>query len=1117
MLVVTRRGAGKGNFFSTLQDAGEKGFLDELLSAIAGDDHPKWQGVAFFNLSFTHEVMSVFDRVSEFLHDRLVALLRDDDLRPLKAGWGSLENDRLGRLNFILSAWAQRPSGSQRVLIAINTFEILFDEQGSPKNGETKQIFNALVRRGVAAAPIDFLLVMDEHRVPPVLLRTAEHSLGTPGRDLRLPSPCFLLPSPIDEKRRNRENARWVRLSDTANKGPNPDEFVRNYVALRNEDNADVARVGATAVHFLREDRAAFLAAAYFPRVALLIARSILIKSYHDDLCPKINNGKYPSIYFEDDNAVDFRQKIREILQRELLKSERPDRGLSLRDFVPIATVYLAIALEHQDLTPPEELLVKLANELRKAGGTEAYAVATDLLVNNYSKGSGGGSFDKAIFEAAVKAYDDRMRRIYETAGGSRFAITLLFTGAYEITTELTWTRPDCQTIPISDVEEVMGRVDRFLDRVGYTSQGLAERNRTGAIIEQVVRLISRHHARGASLPLRLNLTYDPSKRTRGDTRLPGGWPKPTDKNPSNPQMLDLLMEIIWHLAIIGQPVELEVLVSCPLIQRSAIALFESKRAKISRPSSQKPSEITAIQEKMVAEILALGVNRCLIFPIKPAARDEPPEVDPIAGTTAGAGFTRSYPPPRGDNASRYTVHRLMQRYVFSQMGAPDFEYSERDQFTVSLFASQPNDLPRLSPHAHNRIRYTIATLAGYPDGRSEPQSKSSEDDIQRQVRMLRAAYGIMRSVYSVGVLARFDPRSDPSMPGTPDIGHFEDYRRLVLWVLKAAVDLEDKYNDVIKLKEDATSKFVPPFYSEEVVWLYNECGVLSLVQGQLADAHMLFGRALAAAERNEPDETRPLRLRIGLNKAIVDIERGYPAEARRALQLILALSDYEDSVLPLLARGHLGLIEHLAGNIDVSKKYYRQAIKNLITKDQSRAASIFLRHRSDLFRIIGDKERAEKDVMQSLNFAQEGCHEDIRHLALLSRAKLLIKNEPGNGRLIYADLDEAERYAGVVGMPRLSCEATELRARLLLTQGETRLASSLAARTLEIAATHDLRLRKMNALLLLAEICKRRGEPRAASPLIELGRGIAKAAGAHFALTEIQRSESELASDRAS
>ena len=1116
LVIGTRRGAGKGHFFAAVQGAGKGGFLDEMLELLSGGEgeaafsplqSTRWGAVAFFNLSFAHEVMSVFDKIAILLYRRLKSSA--GGAAGLE-GWNSLKNDRIERLNFILKAWA-RPTVNprQRVLIAINSFEVLLDREGLPKNGEVRQIVEALTHEDVASAPIDFVLTIDERRVPQSI-RSARYR--------NLPGPTLLLGHPIDEKRRNLEKVRFERLCNSGARDAKQVAPLSD--ASSSQTPASGRAKGAIAVHFLHGERAIVLAAAYFPRVALLIARSILMTSSFARLLPQTRKCGYPSIYYHDDNALGFRQKIGTIL-----RGDRPDGQLPPRDFIPAAIMFVALALEHQEeklAAPilPEDLLSELKNRLSEQrevwwkSETIVKEVVKLLRDKYHDTFSDNADSTKKLLNA-VETFDDRFRQIYEAAGAGRFAMTLLLAGAYEITTDLTWAEPENHTIPIEKVGSAAQRVERFLERVEYGLQGVSERDRTSAIIEQVVSLMSRHHAREAELPLRLRLRYMP-KWSGEDRRILGGWKRVTQ---SNSQMFDLLMEIIWHLAIIGQPVELEVLVNCPRIQDAADALSRSLGNPDVKLKKTKELDLFdsdyIIRQKVVAELLGLGVNRCLIFPLKSVVnvRENP---------------TCRYDPD--EDASRYTVHRLMQRYVFEQMGAPGVEYSEHDQFTVSLFASQPNDLPRLTPEAHTRIRKTIAELAGFPDPRARPGTGSTMADKVRRARMLRAAYGIMRSVYSVGVLARFDTRLDPNLTDTSGVGHFEDYRKLVLWVLKATVDLQlepaDKA-DSKDLQRLTTSGYasegedgrlaIAPFYAEEIVWLYNECGVLSLVQGHLADAHALFGRAFAAAVRIEPEETRPLHLRIGLNKALVDIERGHPAEARRHLERILSMKEHEDEVLPLLAQGYLGLIEHLAGNSGVAEKRYRDAIDELINRKQSRAASIFLKHQSDLLRGVGKTDDARKCIDQALNFAQEGCHEDVRHIALLSRAKLLINCEPAKASEIYGCLDEAERYADVVGMPRLSCEAAELRARLLLRQGETRLASSLASRSIEIAATNDLRIRKMNALLLLADICIARGERHTARPLIELGWRIAKSAEAHFALTGIQRAEESAGARRRS
>ena len=85
--------------------------------------------------------------------------------------------------------------------------------------------------------------------------------------------------------------------------------------------------------------------------------------------------------------------------------------------------------------------------------------------------------------------------------------------------------------------------------------------------------------------------------------------------------------------------------------------------------------------------------------------------------------------------------------------------------------------------------------------------------------------------------------------------------------MLKAAVDHHDE-----------PKSGWSPFYRDEIMWLYNECGVFSLAQGNMHDAHALFGQALQQAR----GASSPMRRRLLLNQELAAMHRGRLPEARR-------------------------------------------------------------------------------------------------------------------------------------------------------------------------------------------------------------------------------------------
>jgi tetratricopeptide (TPR) repeat protein len=385
-----------------------------------------------------------------------------------------------------------------------------------------------------------------------------------------------------------------------------------------------------------------------------------------------------------------------------------------------------------------------------------------------------------------------------------------------------------------------------------------------------------------------------------------------------------------------------------------------------------------------------------------------------------------------------------------------------------------------LSPIAHRDLRRTVWALSGYPEDDESADIYDDTDpngtqDHGLRGRMLRAAYGIVRSIYSVSCLARFNVEHEETdangsatlFSGSPGI--FEEHRRQIRWMLKEAIELT----------RNNKNAYVP-YYAEEIVWLYNESAILSLIQGCVPDAIALFYLADRAAARIEPSPTGPLRALILLNRAVAEIERGRLGWARDALDRIVAAVRYDkDPDAHIIAKGYLALVYHLKGNTDQALSLYEEVTKDLVRRGRSRAAAIFTRHYGDLIRSSGsDREVAARHKLESaVRFSAEGRHEDIRQLAMLSRARLLLGSaDASKSADIHAILSSVERYACVMGMPRLLSEIEEIRARLYRRNGDLRSAGSAASNSLEIASLNELRLRKASCLGLLAGIDLDRG-----------------------------------------
>jgi len=1105
LLLCARRGLGKGHFFSALDDcsAGDEigQRLKEFLTHIAPRKKdnseesdvmtPRWVGLAFYNLSFTHEVMSIFDHMAELLHDRLPKRSVD-----VSARFHSLRHDRIELLRAMLAAWAELPQQMEplRLLIAINGIGILFDDNGRPKNGQIKNIFDIFFSDEFASAPIDFVFVCQDEFIP----RAFRQDYAPKSWKVIL-----LERKGIDAKSAAWNRRRWEALDMTGGeadagaqissiedvvwqrpdepKVPEPWHTIRLGKLQRPSERTHL-RTPAVAIHILHEARATIVAASYFPRIALLIARQCLQENaVTRELLKSLdtNPGYFPHVF--EQNAVEFRKKMREVLE-----TIHPDAGIPPKRMIPAVTVLLSMLLEIGSITSEESRLEDELTALRKvfenvAGDaltrSDPNRSITRAALDAFLKRSDQRRVDAAMAAIAepkilekslrqvIEAYDHRMRDLHNAVGGGRYLLTLLLAGAYEITTELSVENPTAiGVVKIAKIDAVTYSVHRFLDRAVLGLLGVPTNRRSDVVIQQVLSLIHRHHERGEKLPVAIKLDWNGSEFENATV--------------GTPAIHHLLVELIWHLSILGQGTEPDVLAWCPRIRDACDALA--------------PTHALTQDEyvECVKEAIALGVNRCLIFQLSPESAE-------------GAEANEE------NLAPRYAVHRLIQADVFQKLGAPNAEFTDTEQFTLSLYASQPDELPRLTREAHSQIAMTIAALSGYPEMELRAKERGAERGARAELhqaqsrgyrrRLLRAAVAIMRSIYSVAVLARLDhaPQGDEGTPGRE--GYFEEYRRIVRWILNSALDLTS-----------GKAPPAPPFYSEELVWLYNECAVLSLVQGRLSDAQALFDAALSAAKRIEPDETGALHIRLLLNKALVDVERGRGSAARVYLEKI-AQNVNEHPVPPLLAKGYLALIDHLAGEVGLAIAGYKDAIRGLVALKRSRAASIFSRHLGDLLSNNLGTERSQdalQELHNSVHFAQEGGHEDVLHASMLSLARCRMRLPGTSMTSIHNELDTIERYARVVGMPRLSCEVGLVRARLLLMQGETRLASSLAMKSLQIATVNDLKVRKVSSLLMLAEVHLQRKETSVVRPLLALGARMAKVCNLFFALTHAQKIE---------
>ena len=1099
-LFLGRDGVGRGHLLASLQSTASDSALLRFLTAISRERNENkmsrgpttiWVSAIFCNLSYSQEAMSIFDRIVQVLIESYVEIANKIG-RVKPAGFDAdlrrLSSDRVGMLRFVLEHLDELDNHPEmplqyRILVVINGINVLFDTDGQPKNGQVKRLFNVLLSKTRAKAPIDLVLLCRDDAVPIYFRRSSQGA-----------TPVW----PLERHERARESANTGRISLS--------ESAINFVNRNNDTYVDVDGRAVSAktsdvvsCHLLKAASPVMIALSFFSRIPSLLAWDRLrakAEQYHEVFPDRAGSPERVPNIFDHRAGIGYAQ--------EMVRAHsdlRRHRDLNVAKVFLQATVLVTIllkqnrTLEDADLKAMTDALVRDMNDAFNKAAARAPSRkppfqdprrTTDLEIAQLFCGTQLVSRvlndDSAAKDRLARLISDVASEVYEFIGrlyrgvsSHRFMFTILLSNCQDLTAEKE-RRDEEDTISAEELTTAAEEIRNFLERTVAevsASEGPHEYNNA---IKRVLELQFQRHARQQQLPIAL-----------GASACPHGS---TDPRTATSEQFALQMEIIWALALVGQPVPVSVLAAFPRVnERARLMLSGSKRRDEWRSVEVAKDGETAkkregLIEDAIGEIIKLAVNRCQVFAIRSVGL--PPPKDGSSRNDYDTGFGSELRP-------RHGIHRLFQSFVLNRLGAKNLEVGEVDRHTLSLFASQPNDMPSLEGRTLNMVRNTIAELALYPDSRRAVSLPPyGEFSAQRVKDRVRAALGVMRSTYSMGVLAHADLDGSSNEEAEADPGYFEDYRRLGRWLLRLARVVPSK----AWLHKDIS---VEPqrfncFYAEEIVWLFNECGVLSLAQGRLSDALGLFRAARVSSWRIEPEAGGALQTRIALNKAVVDIERGELSRARRALERIRAVPDQVELVgIGHIASGYLGVIEYLAGNFDLARSLLSAAIEATLARHRLRVASIFCRYFADLMRESGD-QGAAMTIEKAIRMADEGGHEDVLRQAMLSRVALLIATKDvQKSREIQPILDSIESYARKIGIPRLLSEVNVQRARLMLDLGESRLAANLSTDALQVATMQDMRPLQLRALLLLGEAYISGGHRLAAQPIIRCAQALAR------------------------
>lgn len=1154
-LLLARRGAGKGHFFEMMAEPERvKSFIEcswqGQLGADGGNGRPppRYAACAYVNLGLSLEFLSAFDRLSLVLVERAPIVFPDEPGREqdnvawqIRRASDALANNRLACLQTILGLYAHHHKRARaRVLIAFNGFGQFFDRHGAPKNAQLHRLIEALIGKAAAKVPIDVLVVCQDTDIPGCFK----------AEGLRLP---------ITD---NQELDGWSGTSAHAIATllePDPSERVRNKLKSFLEAH-DVKVVTPTAghgewLHVLRGALASATVSKYFPDVALALAIDATAGVHgRADAAPRA--------------FVTTPQEMEQIqikTLKELRKhgaSTRPPVGAArtesdamemrrvpLRKLAMLATRAIG---ESAGKTGAKARLIARSGEKHKGLlGLDRPGLSRQEL--------GAIPKDRDRLEACMTATDKRFQQLHRQLHGSRYLLTIVCAAA----SERGWLRKgldEWHLVPrqvVQWLEEVRlgasnhlsgDAIDRFIGKVLNAHQDSHDR----CCVPPGWQLM---HAPAPSPPLERLVASIRKLQLRVGSRPGGSSSAPADDAATIEQISRVVcgplgwrlqQRLMWHLAVMSLEVQADVLATAPLVEADCLLLLADVIGKDAAKLRVDDLRRLGIAQHLVALVLDLLVHRCLVFRMGPVELG-PEEVRALrSGDAVGPKFDSWYRDTyctaadksnaalrKPDTGWRYTIHRYLQRHILGHLKAPFVEFQRVDQFGLSLWASLPDELPRPHRSAAHDISDLVAAWIGFPmnaEGiratstyhwyakRAQDQAKglceattgSGWNDadpwlaITLPSRMLRAALGVLRATYSVGVVSRLhDPDSEATGLSGPEEGYFKQHHLQVRWLLEQARNLKtDEY--LSKLLGEIRGhpergaywglamEAAAPFYVDELVWLNNECGLFCLVEGRLDNAAGMFRQALIAATQVEGEDPRgALSCRVHLNLAVVDIERGRIREADEQLAQIEAVRD-ENPILRILARGFRALVQHLSGNLSRAEMMYAAVISDLGRLGQLRSVAIFSRHLAELHRLQGASKSVEalRAIEQSIAAATKGGHEDIRHLAMLSRVRLAIAGvlPPevlGAAReSIQPDLDAIERYGQVMGMSRLLADAAFARALRLLGLGETRHAAHLVHQCLELCAINGLRLRQMMGMALLGRIYRKRGRLDLAEPL---------------------------------
>jgi tetratricopeptide (TPR) repeat protein len=627
--------------------------------------------------------------------------------------------------------------------------------------------------------------------------------------------------------------------------------------------------------------------------------------------------------------------------------------------------------------------------------------------------------------------------------------------------------------------------------------------------------------------------------------------------------------EVLRTMSFIGSPMEGVVLLCAPKVWA---ILAEDQDGRHVRDAD----EVRQRLERVLRDLLDLG----LIIQLEGYAAEESQAAGPD-----GPSAATSEEHPGALLGARFGLHRSLAAYLRDRHGAPINDAKLSTTFNMSLFMSDPGDSYTPEHSFHDELGHLVDSLIGawHDIGRVAPQSLvlSGEGDIDEAVladlyihfgdrehaltsvsaragavasACLRAALSLVRSYYSTGALLKFDRDERVAVAGRDGAltEHAQRLDRLITAFGDVAISRkilreQARGSDAAKRRHLGPE----PFYPDDLVWLFNERGVVALTQGHLFDARDAFR---AADTVNQSHVERSHRghnwRRIALNLVATRIERSALKPAERLLDEIEATVDRpvrpegraepgdrvsflrrrpwpdegplrgdarfsrEEVLVVAMATGYRGLIAHLRGHYREAGAHYATATDTFRRLGEHRAFAHFQRHYATLQMFVGDRDAASREIEYAIITAQSAAQMDILHRARVVRANVRrgLSDDPVARRHNLQDIKDALRYAALADCYRVRIEASASLARHMRHSGDYDTALRYAVDALTIASRYGHSLQKTSLRIEIGQILAARGDPRSGKAMLDKAAKIGADKGHYQANERVQRARTTIA-----